>query len=136
MSGSRDSGSELAVLDAQIARAQARVDELDHERGRLERDLAALRERRDGIARVEAASCVHDAPSGRSAAGKVALSVAVCRAQRRLPEALAQPKGRSEGLLARLQQRVGPGRLRQAARQVRRVVDSATASISFCSPMK
>lgn len=73
MSGSRDSGSELAVLDAQIARAQARVDELDHERGRLERDLAALRERRDDIARVEAASCVHDAPSGRSAADKVAL---------------------------------------------------------------
>lgn len=74
MSNNRYSGSELAVLDAQIARLQARIDELNHQRSQLEHDLVALREKRRGIAKAEAVSSqAQDAPPTRSAADKVAL---------------------------------------------------------------
>lgn len=74
MKGCRDSRSELALLDEQIARVQARLDDVVRERGQLEQDLAGLRGRRESIARAEAASShAHDAPSTRSAADKVAL---------------------------------------------------------------
>jgi len=74
MTGRRDRRNELALLDEQIAHVQTRLDELDRERGQLQQDLARLRERRESIARAEAAiSHAHDAPSTRSAADKVAL---------------------------------------------------------------
>lgn len=74
MTRSRDTQSELALLDEQIVHAKARLDELDRERGQLEQELAGLRGRRGGIARVEAASShALDAPFTRSAADKVAL---------------------------------------------------------------
>ncbi len=74
MTGSRDSRSELTLLDERIARVRARLDEVDRERGQLEQDLAGLRGRREGTVRAEATSThAHGALSSRSAADKVAL---------------------------------------------------------------
>lgn len=54
--------------------AKARLNELDHERGQLEQELAGLRARHESIARAGAASShAIDAPCTRSAADKVAL---------------------------------------------------------------